>query len=189
MTRVFFVRHAEPNYNNHNDLLRELSPKGMKDRTLVTDFLADKEIDAVLSSPYKRAVDTVGDFAGKYGFAIEIVEDFRERKVTDVWIDNFRDFSKRQWADFDFKLPGGESLNEVQRRNIAALKTVLQKYAGKNIVIGTHGTALSSIIHYYDNSFGYETFQRIRGIMPWIVEVAFDEDGQCLEIREHELNR
>ena len=53
MTKVYFVRHAEPNYNNHNDALRELSEKGMEDRKLVTKFLADKNIDVVLSSPYK----------------------------------------------------------------------------------------------------------------------------------------
>lgn len=39
--------------------------KGLRDRTLVTEFLMDKQIDAVLSSPYKRAMDTVRDFAEK----------------------------------------------------------------------------------------------------------------------------
>ena len=63
MTRVYFVRHAEPNYDNHDDMLRELSPKGMEDRKLVTTFLSDKNIDVVLSSPFKRAVDSVADFA------------------------------------------------------------------------------------------------------------------------------
>ena len=63
MTNIYFVRHAEPNYNNHDDLTRELSPKGMTDRELVTAFLADKQVDIVLSSPYKRAVDTVTHFA------------------------------------------------------------------------------------------------------------------------------
>lgn len=72
MTKVYFVRHAEPNYNNHNDNLRELSSKGMEDRKLVTKFLVDKQIDVVLSSPYKRAVDTVKEFAdnGKNGIVI-----------------------------------------------------------------------------------------------------------------------
>ena len=31
ITTVYFVRHAEPNYNNHDDRLRELSEKGMED--------------------------------------------------------------------------------------------------------------------------------------------------------------
>ena len=55
MTTVFFVRHAEPNYKNHDDLTRELSAKGMKNRRLVTYFLQAKKIDVILSSPYKRA--------------------------------------------------------------------------------------------------------------------------------------
>jgi len=63
VTKVYFVRHTEPDYNNHNDELRELSSKEMEDRKLVTKFLADKHIDVVLSNPYKRAIDTVRDFA------------------------------------------------------------------------------------------------------------------------------
>ena len=47
-TIVYFVRHAQPNYENHDDMLRELSAKGLQDRKLVTDFLKDKEIDLVL---------------------------------------------------------------------------------------------------------------------------------------------
>lgn len=87
MTTVYFVRHAEPNYNNHNDFTRELTDKGMKDRKLVTQFLSDKNIDIVISSPYKRAVDTVKDFADYYGLNIGIVDNFRERKIETVWID------------------------------------------------------------------------------------------------------
>ena len=29
MTTVYFVRHAEPNYDNHDDMSRELSKKGL----------------------------------------------------------------------------------------------------------------------------------------------------------------
>ena len=61
-TTVYFVRHAEPNYENHDDISRELSDKGLRDRKRVTNFLADKKIDVVVSSPYKRAIDTVFGF-------------------------------------------------------------------------------------------------------------------------------
>ncbi|KSV57742.1 histidine phosphatase family protein [Acetivibrio ethanolgignens] len=72
MTTVYFVRHAEPNYNNHDDMSRELSNKGLQDRKLVTKFLLDKHIDVVLSSPYKRAIDTVADFAETVYLEIEM---------------------------------------------------------------------------------------------------------------------
>lgn len=188
MTKVYFVRHAEPNYNNHNDVFRELSPRGMEDRKLVTKFLSDKQIGVVISSPFKRAVDTVADFAERYDLTIEIIDDFRERKVNSGWIEDFSEFTKRQWSDFTYKLPDGECLREVQDRNISALKAILEKYSGKNIVIGSHGTALSMIINYYDSSFGYDEFESIKNIMPWIVEFIFDENAKCVGINKYNLN-
>lgn len=174
MTQIYYVRHAEPNYRNHDDAERELTPRGRADCRLVTEFLLDKNVSAILSSPYRRAVDTVLPFAETVRLPIRHVHDFRERKVDSIWIDDFDAFSRRQWADFDFHLEGGESLREVQTRNIAALEGVLREHAGEAIVIGGHGTAVSTILNHYDPSFGYEQFDSIRRIMPWIVRLDFD---------------
>lgn len=186
MTTVYFVRHAQPNYDNHHDLERELTPKGMKDRERVTAFLLDKSVDIVLSSPYKRAVDTVKDFADRTGLTIDIVSDFRERKIENEWIADFESFCKRQWDDFSYKLPGGESLQEVQERNIAALQNALKRYEGQTMAIGTHGTALATILNHYDPSFRFEDFQRIHRYMPWIVRLTFDGD-RLLDIQEYDV--
>jgi len=186
MTHVYFVRHAQPNYDNHDDFFRELSEKGLKDRKLATAFLEDKNIDVVLSSPYLRSVDTVKHFADKYGFEIKTIEDFRERKIDSVWIEDFNGFCKKQWSNFFYKLSDGESLGEVQKRNVSALNQVLSTYEGKNIVIGSHGTALSTIVNYYQPDFGYEEFEQIRGIMPWIVHFVF-EGTECRRIESYDL--
>ena len=186
MTNIYFVRHAEPNYNNHDDMTRELSPKGMKDRELVTEFLADKQVDIVISSPYKRAVDTVAHFASLRNLPITTIHDFRERKVDSVWFDDFDAFTRNQWADFNYKLIDGETLAEVQRRNISALQEVIERYKGKTVVIGSHGTALSKVINYFVPQFGIEEFTRIKSIMPWIVRFSFS-DNDCLQIEEYDL--
>lgn len=186
MTHIYFIRHAQPNYDNHDDFSRELSPQGLADRALVTDFLAQREIDLVLSSPFKRAVDTVKDFADRYHLPITTVDDFRERKVDSGWIEDFRSFSEKQWADFRYRLRDGESLGEVQKRNIAALKRVLKKHPDKTIAIGSHGTALSTIINYYEPSFRFKDFERIRPIMPWVVHFTFD-GTDCIAIDEIDL--
>lgn len=185
MTTIYFVRHAEPNYKNHDDMSRELSDKGLKDRCLVTEFLMDKQIQVILSSPYKRAIDTVRDFAEKKGIDITIMDGFRERRVDSKWIEDFNSFCKKQWEDFEYKLSDGESLKEVQDRNIFTLKKVIDKYKGKNIVVGSHGTALSTIINYYDKKFGYSEFNKIKYLMPWIVKFTFDED--CVIIKKYNL--
>jgi 2,3-bisphosphoglycerate-dependent phosphoglycerate mutase len=103
---------------------------------------------------------------------IETDERFRERQVG-TWDDGWLE---RRWADFSCAEEGGESLASVQKRNIEALHEVLEKYAGKTVVIGTHGTALSTILNYYDSSFGLEDFLKIVGWRPYIVELTFDGD-------------
>lgn len=177
MTQLYFVRHAQPLYRCHDDAGRELSPKGMADREAVTHFLMDKRIDTVISSPYRRAVDTVRHFADSVRLPIIHMADFRERGVASEWIDDFDTFCRRQWADFDYRLPGGESLREVQTRNIAAVMRVLREYANQRVVIGGHGTAISTVLNYYDPSFGYEGFESIRRLMPWIVRLDFEGDA------------
>lgn len=186
LTTVYFVRHAQPNYENHDDMLRELTAKGLEDRKLVTKFLADKNVDVVLSSPFHRSIDTVRHFADSKGLEIGIIDDFHERRIDSVWIEDFNGFCKKQWEDFSYKLSDGECLAEVQKRNISALNQVLIEYAGKTIVVGSHGTALSTIVNYYDNSFGHAEFEKIRGLMPWVVEFTFD-DQKCVEIRQFNL--
>ena len=181
MTTIIFVRHAHSNLQNHDERLRELSPRGMEDRKRVTEYLSGKNIDAVLSSPYRRAVDTVADFARRYGFEIELMDGFREREVPG-WLEDYAAFVQRQWEDFDYKHPGCESLREARNRCVTALETVLRRYAGKTVVIGSHGTAISAVINFFDRSFGWSEFEKIEGVMPWIVEFDFDENGTCKEI-------
>ncbi len=176
MTKAYFVRHAQPNINNHDDMTRELTEKGLADTALVTRFLSDKDISAVLSSPYKRAVDTVKPFAESAGLKMEIVPDFRERGIDIVWIEDFNSFAQWQWSDFDYKLSGGESLREVQHRNISALEAALKRLENRNFVVGSHGTALSTIINYYDPKFGYENFEEIKPLMPFVVCFEFNNN-------------
>ena len=176
LTQIYFVRHAQPLYRNHDDASRELSAKGLEDRELVTAFLMDKDINVVLSSPYRRALDTVRHFADTIRTPIIHVSDFREREVAGEWIEDFDTFCRRQWADFDYHLPGGECLREVQERNVAALQRVLKEFAGQHIAIGGHGTAIATILNHFDPAFGYEGFQGIRRLMPWIVRLDFDGD-------------
>ena len=187
MTTVYFVRHAQADNSVRDGRNRPLTEKGITDRLLITEFLADKKIDAVFSSPFKRAVDTLGDFAVKYGFDIKTVEDFRERKSdSDMSRRNleFESFMERQWADFSYTYSDGECLAEVQRRNIAALNGLLAKNAGNNIVIGTHGTALGTIINHYDGVFGYADFCSMVNKLPWVVRMIFDET-RCVEINKY----
>ncbi|MGV3010692.1 histidine phosphatase family protein [Streptococcus thoraltensis] len=170
---VYLIRHAEPNYDNHNDEERELTPKGLQDCQLLLDYFKSTAIDSIYSSPFKRAIQTVYDLANEKNLPIQVKENFKERKVDDVWIDDFNDFAKRQWQDFSYQLAKGESLQEVQDRNIRGLQKILDRKE-KNLLISSHGTAISTIINYYDNQFSFDNFQDIKKLMPFVATLIFN---------------
>ena len=60
---------------------------------------------------------------------------------------------------------------------------VLDKYEGHNIVLGTHGTAFSTILDYLSPKYGYDDFIRMMDWMPNIVEIVFDK-RDVVEINE-----
>ncbi|CEO22333.1 histidine phosphatase family protein [Paraclostridium sordellii] len=175
MNKIYFVRHAKPDFSVHDDLTRPLTDKGIIDSKNICEFLKEKSINKIYSSPYKRAIDTIKELAQNLNIKIEVVDDFRERKISNIWIEDFNKFSKSQWENFEYKLNDGESLNEVQSRNIKALHKILNENSNQNIVIGTHGTALSTIINYYDKTFDYLSFTKIKDIMPFIVCMEFEK--------------
>ncbi len=173
-TTIYFVRHAKPDFSIKEESIRPLTEQGMIDSKKITASLLDKEITAIYSSPYKRAYDTVVDFAESTELKIQVVDNFRERNVGE-WVEDFQGFAKQQWSDFDYKLTEGEALREVQERNISALFDVLKQQGGKNIMVGTHGTALSTILHYFNRNFCYDDFYAFVHKMPYIIKCTFAE--------------
>ena len=57
---------------------------------------------------------------------------------------------------------------------------------GSNPAIGTHGTALSTIVNYYDSSYGHADFMAMVNIMPWVVKMYFDGQN-CAAIEKLDL--
>ena len=178
ITRIIFVRHARAQYGE-DDRIRPLTEDGLKNRKIVVEALKDYKIDCFMSSPYKRSVDTIQPAADYFGMPIVTDDRFRERKIG-TWEDGWLE---KRWADFTYAEEGGECLASVQSRNIEALKEVISNHAGETAVIGTHGTALSTILNYYDNSFGLDDFMRIVAWMPYVVELVFKGD-ELIEKKE-----
>lgn len=182
MTRVYFVRHAQPEHNHKDDKTRPLTQEGKEDAKTVFEFLKDKNIDSFYCSPYKRSIDTIAESAEYFGKNIITYEGLREREKGPDG-NNFGMFEKR-WADHSYHESGGESIEMVRTRNIKVLQEILSENKGKNIVIGTHGTALSTILNYYDENFGCEDFLRIIDWMPYIIELDF-EGEKLISKKEH----
>jgi len=65
---------------------------------------------------------------------------------------------RKRWDDHNYHEEGGESIAMVQKRNMRALTEILRNNIDKEVVVGTHGTALSTILNFYDKSFSCVDF-------------------------------
>lgn len=174
MTKIYFVRHAQPEHAWEDDRTRPLTGEGKKDSAIVFEFLKDKHIDAFYSSPYKRSMDTIADSVDFFGKDIITDEDLREREKGENG--NNQGMFRKRWDDHNYHEEGGESIAMVQKRNMRALTEILRDNIDKEVVVGTHGTALSTILNFYDKSFGCDDFLRIIDRMPYVIELDFEGD-------------
>ena len=174
MTEIYFVRHAQSRSDDRDDRTRRLTETGKRDSEAVSWLLADRGITFVASSPYTRAIDTVSGFAELAGLPVNTYEDLRERNAGGWYGDNFFEFIERQWADFDHHIEDGESLREVQERNVKVIKQLIFEHEDEKIAVATHGTALSAILNYYYPQFDFECFKKIVDFMPFVIRLAFD---------------
>lgn len=187
MTRIYFVRHAQPEHSHEDDRTRPLTEEGSADSRLVLETLKDKRIDAFYSSPYKRSVDTIKGTAEHFGMEIVTDERLREREKGEGGNGGMGrsplEMFERRWADHGYHEEGGESISMVQGRNIEAINEIVSQNEDGCVVIGTHGTALSAVLNYFDPSFGLDDFLRIIDFMPYIVEMDISE-GRAVSIKE-----
>lgn len=180
MTTVYFVRHCQSKAGwKESDSIRPLTERGMRDSAFVTLAMRDTRLDYCICSPYIRSMDTIRGCALEHGLEIHTDKRFGERIGG---IGNDERALAMRWADHDYHEIGGESINEVQRRNVEGLYELLEKHADESILFGTHGTALSVILNHYEPNFGFEGFQRLYRWMPYIIKATFD--GTSLVSRE-----
>ena len=174
MTTIYFIRHSVPDYaDGLADGELPLTDEGLKRADELVEIFEDIKINEIFSSTYKRAMQTVEPIAKDKNLDIQEVYDFRERERGQRKI-NFDELIKRMWADFSWQPENGESLQQVQERNIHALKQILTENKEQTLIIGTHGTALSTILNYYEPSFSVTDFMRIADVMPYVIRMDFD---------------
>jgi 2,3-bisphosphoglycerate-dependent phosphoglycerate mutase len=170
--KVYWIRHAKTDYTYKDEVKRPLVAEGKESASKLVEKFEVIHIDAVYSSPYNRTIDTVTPLARSRNLPVTQKNGFRERNIG-TWVDDFFSFAEKQWADFTYKLPGGDSLEEIQAANLAELEPLIRKHEGQSIIIGTHGTALSTVLHHFDPDFGYQQFREIVHRMPLVVWMEF----------------
>ncbi|MGM0841310.1 MAG: histidine phosphatase family protein [Bacillota bacterium] len=173
MTQLYLVRHAHSEYTPE-ELTRPLSDIGKVDAEHVTELLKKEKIDAVCSSPYKRAVETIEGTARHIDQKISIYEEMRERTLSSKPVKNFDEAISLVWEDPAFSLEGGESNLTAQKRGVQGIFKIIKEYNGKNVVIGTHGNIMVLIMSYFDPQYDIRFWRKLE--MPDVYCLTFDDE-------------
>ena len=126
----------------------------------------------MISSPYKRAIQTVEGIAKYIDQDIVIEKDFRERELSGKPVEDFNYAIAKVWEDFNFSWEGGESNKTAQKRGLAVTQKVLAAYKGKNIAIGTHGNLMALIMNFFDEKYDFNFWKELD--MPDVYKLSFD---------------
>lgn len=165
MTTLVLVRHAQ---SAPDPSLPErewpLSENGGRQAADLAPVLAELGVDALASSPYQRAIDTLRPYAEHAGLEIGVDEDLRERALGG-WMPDVADIEaavRQMHADLDFQLEGGESGRACIVRFDAALARVVAAHPGRTIAVGSHGGVLGHLIARQGVALPDEFWRQIR---------------------------
>lgn len=177
MTEIYFVRHAHSDYSP-DEYNRPLSARGLQDLERINTIFESIEVTKIISSPYKRAIQTVEGIAELKGIEIVIIDELKERILSGEPVEDFQEAMQAVWQDEQFAFEGGESNVNAQKRAIEALLPLLQQ-DGK-IVIGTHGNILTLMLNYFDHSIDLGFWQALK--MPDVIKCTI-EHHQIKELK------
>lgn len=173
---IYFVRHAEPDYGDKDCINRGLTIYGIQQTEYIKDYFEQIEIKNIYSSPFRRAKQTLEKVSLTKNLDIISIDFFRERKAAESNTNKeaFENFALRQWTDFTFSLPGGESLYDVADRYIAGVNMLVQNHnENDSVIVGCHITGLCAYLSEFGIINNYSEFQNVANRKPWIVKCLY----------------
>lgn len=157
-TRLYLVRHCQSMGNLKNIFQGQheydVSPIGEQQLALLGLRFRNVHLDAIYSSPLRRALKTAEAVNAYHNLPIAQLPDLMEIDVGALEAKPLADLPvqhpvlSRQWNETpqDCVFPQGESMRQVFDRASAALRTILAESAGKTVLVASHGCLLRNMI-------------------------------------------
>jgi len=120
-----------------------LNEMGIKQAGLLAEYLSNVKIDAIYSSPLKRALKTAEIVAGYHKLDVDIapgLTDFNFGKWQGLSHQEVKDKYKQLYAEWikhpdQVKMPAGESLDDVRKRTNDVVAELIASYEGTVVLV------------------------------------------------------
>ena len=154
--KLYVLRHGETNENitkiMQGNMETYLNETGKMQALSVRDKVRNANIDLIISSPKKRAIDTALIAAP----GVKIIEDDRLLSRNHG---EFEGLTRDQINLHDYwnikknvQYEKAECIGELFNRISSLLNEIIEKYSDKNVMIVTH-SGITRVLYYYFNGF------------------------------------
>ncbi len=161
---VVLVRHSIPEVDTELPASEwSLSSEGIG-RCEASASELERFLPAVMfSSPETKAVETARYIGSHLGIGFSIRENLREHRRPSVFLpqSEFQENIRRFFESPDSTVYGSESSNDVARRIEYEIQRALADHPNGNILMVTHGTAMTSFASRHTDADAYSLWQSL----------------------------
>jgi len=178
MAELILARHGQTLWNvdkiyrGRSDV--DLDEVGTRQAELLGKYLSNYGLEAIYSSPLKRALDTANIIARYQKIEVQIAEnlvdfDYGEWQcLPEQEVKKLYPALLEEWRNNPHKvrMPGGESLEDVRKRTIKVIKDILSNYQS-SVILVAHRVVNKVLICFLlglDNSHFWNIKQDVGGI-------------------------
>jgi broad specificity phosphatase PhoE len=193
VTTLLLVRHAESDWNVENRFQgltdRPLTDLGREQAERLAGELATARVDAVYTSPLRRARATAEILARRHGLEPTVVADLREidvggwaglsrAEVESRYPDGFR-----RWIEGMEGWEGGESYSQMAARVVRAVTGIAEAHPrDAQVLVVTHGGPIRAV-HAAAAGMEVHAYRRLHPVEPnAAVSTVAVEDGRITRI-------
>jgi len=152
-----------------------LTPEGIAQARLLADLLAPLGIDRVVSSPFRRARESIAPLATRLSLPVETDDRLIERVLSPAPLRDWQAHLRRTFDDDDYCLKGGESSRTATARAVAVLDDA-RRHPARATVIVTHGNLLALLLRHFDGRVGFAAWESLTN--PDVYRVTIGQQPQ-----------
>ena len=157
-TRLLLIRHLEPDRSVHGraygSLDAPLSALALEQAAKLAQALESVRLDAVYSSPLRRALETATPLAVHRKLVPIVHEGFREIDFGEIEGSRYEEIEESSPGLFQswmsdptgVTFPGGESFAELRLRVLAAAEEIRERHRGSAVALVAHAGVTRTIV-------------------------------------------
>lgn len=165
---IYIIRHCKAEGQAPEAALTEI---GLQQALKLAQFLSGKKIERVISSPFKRAVQTVTPYINQENKQLVIDDRLTERVLSTTYFHDWLEKLEETYVNLDLKYEGGESSREAMARILNVIDDIINSEFN-NVAIVTHGGIMSLLLHHYDSSFGFAGWRNISNPDVYLLKIT-----------------